>query len=212
MIVAICGGGNLGHTITGVLSKKAHTVNLLTSNPAKWNNEIIIEDCTGKSFYGKINKMSSRPEDIIPGSRLVILCVPGFFWIAKSILGKNAKLIGFQRVPFISRVQKYGKTAGITGRRPLLKIAFINCTKTDQWKESFENSFDTPTTVLSHYLEAALSNSNPILHPSRLFGMFRSWNPALSYKNVPFFYADWDEYSSEILISADNEFQTLLVH
>lgn len=35
----------------------------------------------------------------------------GFFWMARHELGKEHRLFGFQRVPYISRVKEYGKSA-----------------------------------------------------------------------------------------------------
>ena len=66
----------------------------------------------------------------------------------------------------------------------------------------------TPIAHLSNYLEASLSNSNPLLHPARLYGMWHDWKGE-TYKDQTLFYAQWDELSSEVYIAMDEEFQRL---
>lgn len=43
-----------------------------------------------------------------------------------------------------------------------------------------------PVYKLSHYMEATLSNSNPILHPVRLYVLFKDWTPTKIYTHIPF--------------------------
>lgn len=237
MNITIVGGGNLGHTITGILSEKGHRVNILTSSPFRWNYEIVIKDSNRREIKSRIYLISDKPAEVIPTSELIIICLPGFllksvlesikpflsrnvvvssvvsssgfFWMARKVLGNDVALIGFQRVPFISRIIEYGHVAEITGRKLVLKISCINCDGAF-WKDFFNESFDTKVCILSHYLEAALTNSNPILHPARLYGLFKDFSSNSIFDKIPFFYEDWDNYSSEILISADNEFQKLI--
>ena len=51
---------------------------------------------------------------------------------------------------------------------------------------------------------AAFSNSNPLLHPSRLVELFKDWDGS-PYESAPLFYADWTDESSKLYISADRE-------
>lgn len=237
----IVGGGNLGHVIAGVISHQSDIkVNLLTNRPEVWQNEITVEAVDGKVFTGKLSKISSKAEDVIPESDVILLCMPGyliketlykikpflssnvfvgsvfsstgFFFEAKEILSPNAHLWGFQRVPFISRVSEYGKSAKLLGYKPLFSIAIEGASEEE--KKSFcveiEKVFGSPTILLNNYLEASLTNSNPILHTARLYSLFRNWNEGEVYKEPILFYESWDVNSAELLIAMDKEFFSLL--
>ena len=55
MTITICGGGNLGHVLLGVLSaNKKHTINLLTNRPEDWNHQICVEDCNNRRYVGNL--------------------------------------------------------------------------------------------------------------------------------------------------------------
>ena len=142
--ICICGGGSLGHVIAGWLSARNHAiVNILTRRPDKWQKEIFVDTPDGEILKGEIDRISSKPEEVIPEADIVLLCLPGFmitkqleaiepvlqpstfvgsvfsstgfFFEAQSILSENQPLWGFQRVPFISRVNEYGKSAHLLG-------------------------------------------------------------------------------------------------
>ena len=74
----------------------------------------------------------------------------------------------------------------------------------------FEDMLHTRIVGLNHPLEAMLTNSNPILHPARLYTLFKDFNPKHPFVAPPLFYEDWTDESSEILIACDNEFQSLV--
>ena len=235
--ICICGGGGLGHTIAACVSNKGYNVNLLTGHPFLWSNEIETVDCNNEVIKGHINKISNRAEDVIPMSDIILLCVPGylitdilisiapyinnnteigsvvsssgFFWMAHHILGDVHRLFGFQRVPYICRVNEYGRTSELKGYKALIKIGGNEYSDTDALASFFTDALRTKTIVLNHWLEAALTNSNPILHPSRIYGMLSPFNSDL-YDKEFLFYEEWDDYSSDILVRCDSEFQQLI--
>ncbi|MDR0431054.1 MAG: NAD/NADP octopine/nopaline dehydrogenase family protein [Tannerellaceae bacterium] len=235
--ICICGGGSLGHVIAAVLSHKGHCVNLLTNRPGEWNSTIYVTDCNNKTIEGVIHTASDKPEDVIPSADIILLCIPGFlveqmlrsvkpyvsseakvgsvvcsngfFWIAKHILGSDCRLFGFQRVPYICRVTEYGKSAAIKGYKSILKIAGCPNVDLSGLTTFFSQMFDTPASALGHYLEATLTNSNPLLHPTRIYGML-SKQPTDAFDKEFFFYEEWDDFSSETLINCDNEFQQIV--
>ncbi len=235
--VCICGGGGLGHTIAANISSKGYQVNLLTGHPTQWHNQIEVTDSRGATIMGHITNISNRPEDVIPQSNIILLCVPGyliqqtlrqiapfinkgmsigsvvcsngFFWIAQNILSKENSLFGFQRVPYISRVTEYGKKADLKGYKSQLKIGGNKNCNLKELASFFSISLNTPTVTLNHYLEATLTNSNPILHPARIYGMLSPFTTS-SFDKEFLFYEEWDDFSSEILIKCDEEFQRLL--
>ena len=232
--ICICGGGALGLVVASVLyHTREVAVRLLTAHPQQWSKSIETIDSAGKIYQGELERVSDRAEDVIPQSDVVLLCLPGFlieqslrqiapfvtnqaigsivsstgfFFQAHRILDHSASLFGFQRVPYIARVREYGHSADLLGYKQQLYMA------TENLPEDFEAMWtgwlQTPVAHLSNYLEASLSNSNPLLHPARLYGMWHDWNGE-TYKEQTLFYAQWDELRSEVYIVMDEEFQRL---
>ena len=239
--ITICGGGSLGHVIAGWLSARNHAqVNILTNRPEQWNNEIMVDTPDGMMLQGRITAIGSEPEVLIPQADVVLMCLPGFlirrelekikpylaekafvgsvfsstgfFFEALNLLGAQQPLWGFQRVPFISRVGEYGKTAHLLGYKTAHNIAVENVS--DQEKKEFsamvEEWFEAPVNLLTNYYEASLTNSNPLLHTSRLYTMFGCENEARVYPRMLLFYEEWTEAAAELYIKMDREFFELL--
>ena len=236
--ITICGGGSLGHVCLGFLSSQDnYSVSLLTNHPEKWDKNIIVTDINGKQFQGTIEKLSSNPQDVIPGADVVLFCLPGFlikqtleqikpflspdtyvgsivsstgfFFFAHEVLGTNAKVFGFQRVPFIARVVEYGSRANLLGYKASLNIAVENSDNTEDFRQFIEKAFNTPVNLLQSFYEACLTNSNPILHTGRLYSMWHEWN-GVPYDHCILFYKEWTEDAAQWLIDMDAEFMQLL--
>ena len=73
-----------------------------------------------------------------------------------------------------------------------------------------EELFDAPVRLLNNYYEASFTNSNPILHPSRLYTLFKDWDKEVYYNHQFLFYEDWTDEASELLIALDGELFSLL--
>ena len=240
MKICICGGGNLGHVVAGFAASHGHDVQLLTRHPERWSNNLTIDTPDGKTLVGHISRISNRPEDVIPQSDLVLLCLPGyaiadclkqivpllgvgglppvgsvvsstgFFFEAFRILPPSTPLFGFQRVPFIARVGTYGHSAHLLGYKPQLSLAVEQTDDAESLRQQIETLFQTPVQLLGSHYEVSLSNSNPLLHTSRLYSLFKDWHEGVSYARVPLFYEEWTEEAAELYIRMDNELQALL--
>lgn len=239
MNITICGGGNLGHVCGGYLSaQKDNNVSLLTTRPELWTKQITVFDCHGNVIHGLFDMISSQPQDVIPESDLVLFCLPGFairhvletiapylrpntwigtvvsstgfFFEAMKILPSSQALFGFQRVPFISRITKYGREAELKGYKDSLSVAVEQTDQKEYIRKSLELLFNTPVKLLGSHFEVSLSNSNPLLHTSRLYTMWHEWKSGISYSRNPGFYSEWTSESSELYIAMDTEFQQLL--
>ena len=237
MRVCIVGGGSLGHVCAAFFSSRGGAdVNVFTQRPEAWSHTLTIEDCDGKVMTGQLGVVSSRPDEALNGCDLILLCLPGFaiertlqkiapyigqavvgsivsstgfFFMAHKVLGNKARLFGFQRVPFIARTVEYGRSARLLGYKSQLAIATENLADAEAFRAQVETLCQTPTQLLSHYLEVALTNSNPILHTGRLYTMWSGW----SGETVPeclLFYEGWTDAASELLIAMDHEFFRLL--
>lgn len=235
LTLCICGGGGLGTVCAGIFASQGYKVNILTGHPSEWSRKISVIDPENKVFKGSLNKISDKAIDVIRDSDIVLLTLPGylieqtlrdikpflkkgakvgsvvsstgFFFMAHSILNKDTCLFGFQRVPFISRVTEYGKSAALLGYKKEL-LACIENGDLLTTQQLLEDLFLTPVVTTENYLEVSLSNSNPILHTGRLYSL---WGEDDLPKEKPTkFYATWDDVSSQIVLEMDSEFQSLL--
>ena len=237
MNICICGGGNLGHVCAGFLANRGHQVSILTTKPERWSSEIEIVAPDG-NFVGSLASISSEPCEVTPQAKMVLICLPGFaihdelvkikphlsknctigtvvsstgfFFEAFKVLPKDTALFGFQRVPFISRTIEYGKKAELKGYKETLSVAIEQTDAKGPIRKQLEQLFEKPVTLLDSYYEVSLSNSNPLLHPARLYTMWKDWQPSIVYPRNPQFYAEWTLEASALLIQMDEEFQHLL--
>jgi hypothetical protein len=234
--ITICGGGALGHVCAAVFSSQGNHVNILTGHPDSWNYQIVAHDINGKDYTGKIENISNNP-DIVSDSEFILLCVPGylihetllnikpylspraivgsvvsstgFFYEAHKILPNNIGLLGFQRVPFVARVVDYGSKANLLGYRKQLFVAFEHVEQREQWVQTLADLTMTPVKLVDSIYEVSLTNSNPILHTSRLFAMWHEWNGEAT-KTPILFYREWNDEASSLLIKMDNEFMSIV--
>ena len=239
MRICICGGGNIGHVMAGFLATKNDCeVVVLTTKPQNWSETIRVDDCRGHSFFGTPRLITSSPSKAVSEVDVVLVCLPGFaihdtlskiapflrpttwvgtavsstgfFFEAMQLLLPSQPLFGFQRVPFISRIVEYGKYAELKGYKESLSIAVEHIADKEPVRAFWEKILGTPVALLGSYYEVSLSNSNPLLHPSRLYSLWKDWKEGMFYDRIPLFYEDWTEEASSLLISMDEELQQLL--
>lgn len=241
--LCICGGGSLGHVIAGWLSAKGKAeVSILSGKPHAWGASIDVHVPEGNVLSGAIAAVSAEPSEVIPDADVVLLCYPGFmipsalesikpflhsktfvgsvfsstgfFFEAKKVLSHEQPLWGFQRVPFISRVKEYGRSANLLGYKPCYHIAVENVSEQEKrdFSDLVANWFERPVHLLKNYYEASLTNSNPLLHTSRLYTMFGGGNEGKVYPRMIKFYEEWTVEAADMLIKMDAEFFKVLKH
>lgn len=239
MKICICGGGNLGHVVAGfIAAQKKHEVCLLTRHPELWSQDLIIEAPAETTYSGHLNGLFSNAEQAVSDADIILLCLPGyairetllqikdyvqsdaavgsvvsstgFFFEAMQLLPASQPLFGFQRVPFISRIIEYGHKARLMGYKDSLNLAIERTEHPEQLRDTLADMLQTPILLLGSYYEASLSNSNPLLHPSRLYTLWKDWHEGDIYPRVPFFYEEWTEETAQLYIQMDNELQSLL--
>lgn len=235
--ICICGGGSLAHVCAGVLSSQPDVeVNIFTRKPERWSHQLEVTDINGKVYHGNLSIISNDPAEALMGCDIVFLCLPGFaiestlesikphigkavvgsivcstgfFFAAHRVLGGNARLFGFQRVPFIARTAEYGHSANLLGYKPQLAIAVENVADSETFRQLVESLWMTPTKLLASHYEVSLTNSNPILHTGRLYSMWKNWNGEKYDHNI-LFYKEWTNEASQMLIDMDAEFMQML--
>ena len=237
MRICICGGGNLGHVCAGFLANRGHEVTILTTKPEQWDKSLEIVAPDG-IFVGELANVSSEPCELIPQAEIILVCLPGFaiheelekikphisegtvvgtivsstgfFFEAFKTLPTDTPLFGLHRVPFISRTIEYGHRAELKGYKESLSVAIEQTDSKETIRQQIESLFEKPVTLLDSFYEVSLSNSNPLLHPSRTYTMWKNWKPGIVYPRNPQFYAEWTIEASALLIKMDEEFQGLL--
>jgi len=235
--ICICGGGSLGHVCAAVIASRSNArVSILSGHPQNWSSRVEAIDPDNMSYSGPLLKVSSNPEEVATGQDIILLCVPGyliektlldikpyigkaavgtvvsstgFFFFAHRILGQDAKLFGFQRVPYIARVKEYGKSANLLGYKGSLLAAVENVPDKEAFRACLQDLFLTPVVLADDYYQVSLTNSNPILHTGRLYSMFKGKETQVFPKNI-LFYEEWTDAASETLICMDREFFQLL--
>ena len=229
----------MGHVVAGFLAAHGDCeVSLLTRHPERWQQQLEITTPEGTILQGAIGKITSDPKDVIPQADIVLLCLPGFsirevlqqivpaltpgtavgsivsstgfFFEAFKLLSKETPLFGFQRVPFISRLKEYGRSADLLGYKPDLSIAIEQTADKEALRATIEKLFRVPVQLLSSYYEVSLTNSNPLLHPSRLYSLWKDWHEGIVYPEQSLFYEQWTDDASRYLIQMDEEFNQLL--
>jgi opine dehydrogenase len=239
MNICILGGGNMGTLLMGDLGAKEDiSVRLLTSRPDDWSNSIEVCDNDGNCKYsGKIDVISSEPEDVISGADIIISTLPSNMfkstiekispfikagaWVGimpgnggnefycKELIERGCVVFGFQRVFGISRVKEYGKSVFDLGKKKELYIAAMPMSKTVEVCEVMEHLLNVKCNPLANYLDVTLAPANPILHTSRLYEMFHDYKEGFHFDRMINFYTEWTVEDSTMLLACDEEVQLL---
>ena len=219
--------------------KSNYNVNVLTRNPTLWNNNTKIYDNDNNIIcHGNIDTISDKPNEVIPNSDIIIISVPsfalndiilqikpyirdgmiigkfpgtgGFDWLCKKHLDcKNITIFGTQRLPFIVRTLDYGLSCKVYGHKKKNIFSCIPFSQSNLIQHILQDILTYECIPLKNYLNITLVPSNPILHPSRLYSMFRNWNISIQYDKPIKFYEEWDHDSYINLKGCDNEVQEI---
>lgn len=235
MNIVIIGAGNLGLVCAARMAAKGIAVTMLTGSPEKWTNVAAADDCDGRHFEGSFtvtadpscvavadlvflclpgNAMKAKLADIVPRLRpstpvMSVYSGDGFFFIAEELLGASWPVLGLQRVPFICRTKIPYRLGGITGYKKELFLAHRNVVDPETWRQFVESFSDTKTSLLDNFYEAALVNSNVVLHPARLMSLKKQIDENGPFKSMPLFYEEWDDVASDWAIRLDEELRAV---
>lgn len=236
--ICICGGGNLGHVIGGYLAAKPDiNVSILTRHPERWGRQLEVTLLNGSSVKGDLDIVTNDPSKVIPQTDIAFICLPGMyirneieeikpylkpntvvgtvvsstgFFFQTHELIPNQPTFGFQRVPYIARTEEYGHKASLLGFRKELFVVIENAVDIENLRSTLEDILDTPVKILESFYEVALTNSNPLLHTSRLYMQWKDWHEGIYYPEQSLFYEGWAPETSQLYIDMDSEFQQLL--
>lgn len=152
----------------------------------------------------------------------VVICTlysqGGWNWMVDEVKYKynldNLVTFAFGLIPWICRIKEYGRIGVVYGTS---KIAnFAACFPVHSFGQ-IEKEFIKPicnNRIVServeqspNFLSLTLSADNQVIHTSRCFALYKVYGKEWNTKEeVPWFYKDWDDTSSEILASIDDEY------
>lgn len=238
MRVTIVGGGNIGTQFAVHCAAKGNEVVVYTSNPDFFSKHLHIVDQTGKIIYeSDIRFATNDPEIAFRNVDLILVKVPSMMMEStaeviyahsneKSKIGvvpgnggsecafgkcidRGNVFFGIERVPAVARLVKKGDTVRAIGYREELHVSSIPIASVELCREIVEGIFDIPCKAVPNFLNLTLTPSNPILHTTRLRTIFGDYKPGVTYDTIPLFYEEWDDASSERLLSCDEEVQDI---
>ena len=239
MEVTVIGGGNVGSAMAARMSLiNGVKVTLWTRRPERFKSRIrVIDRENGTEFGSKEIMVTADSGDAVRNADIVFCTVPSFAradcvsrmsahlkkdvllgfvpgsggaeFICKKLLPPDTTIFALQRVPYTCRMLKEGECCAINSIKPVIYAASIPSAATASVRKLVEDLLRIPCVALDSFLEATLVPSNAILHTSRNYRLFKNYTQGTFYKNNPYFYLDWDDESSEILLSCDGELQNV---
>ncbi|CBN79046.1 possible NAD/NADP octopine/nopaline dehydrogenase [Ectocarpus siliculosus] len=144
----------------------------------------------------------------------------GFDWACVHSMGSHVNrvgcLFGLQNIPWICRINEYGKSAIVVGPKKKLYVASYPVEQRNEMALRVEAMFDIPCGTVPNFLNLTLTPSNQILHPARYYGIFWDWDGTKTYSKAELeerkgltLYDNFDEFSAETLAAIDNELQQI---
>lgn len=233
MNICICGGGNLGHALAGEISKNEFitSVNVLTRNPQKWQNEIEVFHNKDFSHTNKIDKITDD-KSMLKDMDIVIITIPAQFryqylqeikkYIKENAILVSAPSIGginyifeklfpqnpyvcLQRVPYVCRIKEYGKSVSTDKKTEI--DGYFSKISDSKIIDLISKIFNLKINKLETPYTLFLSNSNPILHIAGVCELIKKDYPR---KNNPFFYDVWNDSTSEFTLNMDSELEAIM--
>lgn len=239
MNVTVLGGGNIGMSLVGEISRiKSYDVTLYTSKPELFGTRMDVADdernmifksgvfcatndlnaavkdadvilCTLPAFMRK--KLIEDISGIIKNT-VVIGFVPGYGgaeMYCKELIEKGVTIFGLQKVPYVSRTREVGRTAGIMARKNKLFVAAIPCSNTEKIAEMLEDMLLIKTVPLKNYMAATLLPGNPLLHTSGSYVYLKNYEKGYHFPEQIYYYQSWTDECSEIICSFSDEMMNI---
>lgn len=238
MKITIIGGGNLGTLLGATFAYRGNEVTIHTSKPTQFSKELEVYNGNDEFlFKGTVHKITEDWKDSIEGAELIWVTVPPQMFVEtanfmepyikpgqmlgiipgagaaefafEKLINKGVKFFGLARVPSIARVKEYGKSAYMLGPAPELVIGSIPANNSKMICEAIQPLFTIKCRPVANYLAIAFTPSNPVLHTSRIYAMFKDYIPGNHYPTNELFYEKWTIDGAEILLNCSDELQQL---
>lgn len=231
--IVLYGFGNISHAIVSNLKNKNFKLTVLSST-AQCSRIIEITNVKNQA-KGKA-LLEIDPKKCLPDADYLIFCVPsnirkeainkiknhinsktilgalpgvsGFNEEIKEILPSSKAYFSVQRVPFIARVIDKGRLVRSEKKENL----YLAVTKSVQDKviNDMGNFFEQKIEVLPSFDLVNLTNSNPLLHTSRIYDFLNRSKEPYEIDENEMFYENWSDAASFLLVKMDEEFQEIM--
>lgn len=229
--VGICGGGSLSHAMAAWLSRAGYQVRIVTRRPEAWDNKLTAHFFDGKEAVVPLLSVSSSMATLadcgiilVSGPRFAIrpLCdalkphlnenqllviapgTPEVGRMEQDPTWANRPMMALYKVPFVCRASVYGHEVQVLGSRDINRVWVSPAAQS--WDTGIlEAMFSTPLVRLNSAWPFLLTNSNPLLHPSRMMRLFADYDEGVTYARHFLFYEEWGTDSSELYLAADAE-------
>jgi len=233
--IAVVGAGNIGLALANEIYQNTKIkVRLITARPNKIQTCFSALDTnSGKLMSSEVDFITNDYAKGLSDVALVFITVPSFLIesvINKLVLKKPAvicfvpglggkefyvnnllqagnTICGFDRTPFVSRISdsevRYSKKSNT--RIAVLK----NTDRVHEISAYMSRLLQMPCEALKNYLTVTFTPSNPILHTARLYTMFKEALLDTKIDGQIYFYKEWTDVASDILLKMDKELQSI---
>ena len=104
-----------------------------------------------------------------------------------------------QYVPFISKAVTYGESVNIIGPKKHLYVTSYPLENVHYCCNALTNCYFIPCIPIPGFLNLTLCPSNQIIHPGRVYALFKDWDgeSTRDAKSMPLLYEDLDQPSAD---------------
>jgi hypothetical protein len=239
--VTVCGAGNLGHVFVGLLGAHPEVeVDLLTSTPERAAElRAAIEAHGGVRVRSRDGEVVGRPRrvshdaaEVIPGARLVLLCLPSFCepavlariaphldagaavasipgvggvqWAAREILGERAVVFGLASIPWMCKLEEAGARVRLLGKKNINGLATPARAAAPALCDGMAVMLGMPVVDVGNFLQIVFNPGNQLLHPGLMYDLFRDWD-GRPLAEPPLFYESVTERGAEVVSAMGDE-------
>lgn len=219
--------------------ERENEVCLYTSKPELFHRDFVVNDIENEIRYtADIAMISNDMEEVVSDADVVFITFPHFMlertladmkpyvkkgcmvgilpgcggceFVWKKYYDENYTLFGFQRVPFIARIVHRGYETDLKSWKPYVVVASIPGRCNSAVCDMIESECMIQCEKADNYLAITLTPSNPLLHTSRIYDIFKDAAPETRFDELGMFYKDWTDHASEIMLGIDEELHKML--
>lgn len=228
----------MAHSLVAVISEHEDVL-CLTRRPKEWSSRLSYIQADAAEKVCSYQVLATDDPSCVGDAEIVFIALPKFAvyeeltkiepWLRKGqtvcivhapsglekcvhdYAVRGIDLVGFQRVPYISRIREYGRSVSISDHRAEHRIVVSRPDIRDFWISFCRDYFHGRTCFLSSFWVFAFSNAGALLHPARMAEIFRNWDGSPLPRN-PNFYSEWTDDSSRLYVDMDQEMLDVMSH